>query len=561
MTFSMPREVTILKSFNKTKFNELMPILFNEVNLDTAFTLFFEKCIRKGNIAKKLRTNDFLEGQGDFSFHQNLVPNLSRSEYLENFDSDLGRSILSGWLQASVVEFVPLRSDKSVLVPDLLKLLSVATYRARLPRSNNSSSARGIDTTVYGSLINFLKDAGSEIPTADIQASLIKTSISRGIDFSENDYPWDAPRYNEKDLLDITTMLELRLLEQFPSVKGQQATSSLELPLATPLDRLARDFLDITRAFSQISSDDLLAMYKSVFALRLYQLPIYLATVLNRLRKRENEFVDYSHKMFVDFSGQKGTPSYEMANRSAMNDLQTTSSLIESTIYFLTSRSFMTAMPKSKISTGLTKSLTVADLNELLNFAESKVASITAQSYIDAIRDHFEEVEDRTTLHIVEEIISQTNTKFEALVALIVADVGKRSRDGYRKWFKNIGGVDIARGTDTVALLAGNEKTKSWTYSMTDRMLETLIDLCFVNENGVGLASSLDLVDLLQRMNERFGILVNEVPVEEITIEGGLAANLNLQEFKKRLRQLGRFESLSDEFEAQYVRSPFRRTK
>jgi 5,10-methylenetetrahydrofolate reductase len=92
-------------------------------------------------------------------------------------------------------------------------------------------------------------------------------------------------------------------------------------------------------------------------------------------------------------------------------------------------------------------------------------------------------------------------------------------------------------------------------------MLETLIDLCFVDQNGTGLASSLDLVDLLQRMKERFGVLVNEVPSEDNTIEAGLAANLNLQEFKKRLRQLGRFESLSDEFEAQYVRSPFRRTK
>ncbi len=557
----MPREVVVLKSFNKTKFNELMPILFNEVNLDTAFTLFFEKCIRKGNIAKKLRTNDFLEEDGEYSFHQKLVPSLSRSEYLVNFDSDLGRSILSGWLQASVVDFVPLKSDKSVLVPNLLKLLSVATYRARLPRSNNSSSARGIDTTVYGSLINFLKEVGSEIPQADIQAALIKTSISRGIDFSETDYPWDAPTYNERDLLDITTLLELRLLEQFEGVKGQPATIDLGLPLADPLERLAKDFLDITRAFSQISSDDLLAMYKSVFALRLYQLPIYLATVLNGLRTHNEKEINYSHKMFVDFSGKKGTPSFEMGNKAAMNDLQTTSSLIESTIYFLTSQSFLSTKPKKNVNNRSKKSMSLEDLKELLSFAESEMASITAQSYLETIKSHFESTEDQASLQFVEEVVSQQNTKFEALVSLIVADVGKRSRDGYRKWFKNIGGVELARGTETVALLSGNEKTKSWSYSMTDRMLETLIDLCFVDQNGTGLASSLDLVDLLQRMKERFGVLVNEVPSEDNTIEAGLAANLNLQEFKKRLRQLGRFESLSDEFEAQYVRSPFRRTK
>ena len=561
MTFSMPREIAILKSFNRTKFNELMPILFNEVNLDTAFTLFFEKCIRKGNVAKKLRTSDFLEGSGDFSFHQKLVPNLSKSEHLENFDSELGRAILSSWLQASIIDFVPLRSNKSVLVPDLLKLLSVATYRARLPRSNNSSSARGIDSTVYGSLITYLKESGSEVPKADIQAALIKTSISRGIYFKENDYPWDAPEYNGEDLLDITTMLELRLLEQFEGIKGQPSSVHAGLPLDEPLRQLARDFLDITRAFDQVSSDDLLAMYKSVFTLRLYQLPIYLATALNNLRRHNEDNIHYSHKMFVDFSGKKGTPSFEMGHKSAMSDLQAAASLIDNTIFFLTAKSFVSTKSRKGSQERSTKSLSIEDLQELLEFAESDVASITAQTYLETIQTHFESLDDKNSLLFIEETISQSNTRFEALVSLIIADIGKRSRDGYRKWFKNIGGVELARETDTVALLSGTEKTKSWSYSMTDRMLETLINLCFVDENGRGISTSLDLEVLLQRMKKRFGVLVNEVPQGNNTIEAGLAANLNLQEFKKRLRQLSRFESLSDEFEAQYVRSPFRRLK
>jgi hypothetical protein len=250
-----------------------------------------------------------------------------------------------------------------------------------------------------------------------------------------------------------------------------------------------------------------------------------------------------------------------MGHKSAMSDLQAAASLIDNTIFFLTAKSFVSTKSKKSSQERSAKSLSVEDLQELLEFAESDVASITAQTYLETIQTHFESLNDKNSLLFIEDTISQSNTRFEALVSLIIADIGKRSRDGYRKWFKNIGGVELARETDTVALLSGTEKTKSWSYSMTDRMLETLINLCFVDENGRGISTSLDLEVLLQRMKKRFGVLVNEVPRENNTIEAGLAANLNLQEFKKRLRQLSRFESLSDEFEAQYVRSPFRRLK
>jgi hypothetical protein len=559
MSFSMPKEVDLLKPFNRTKFNELMPILFNEVNLDTAFTLFFEKCIRKGHVAKKLSTKDFLAGV--FNFHESLVPKLSANQNLENFDSELGQSILSNWLQASIVEFVPLRRDKSILIPDLLKLLTVATYRARLPRSNNSSSARGIDGTVYGVLIDHLRKLGSSKPEADIQASLMKTSISKGIDFEEYDVPWKEPKYNGRDILDITTMLELRLLEHFPETESKYVAEEMELKLAEPLSKLAQDFLDITNAFGEISSDDLLAMYKSVFCLRLYQLPIHLAIVLSLVRSGDDQAFDYSHKMFVDFSGKRGSVSFDMGQKSAMNDLQTASSLINNIVFLLTAKTFQSSKSTGRTRNSVSKYLTFEDVQNLLTFASSDVASITASSYLDIIEDHFKSLEDKSALAFIDEIVSQSNSKFEAFVSLIVADLGRRSRDGYRKWFKNVGGVELARGTDTVALLSGSEKTKSWGYSMTDRMLESLIDLCFVDAGGNRLFGSLDLEDLLKRMKDRFGILINEVPPEEENIESGIAANLNLQEFKTRLRQLGRFESLSDEFEAQYVKSPFRRNK
>jgi hypothetical protein len=76
--------------------------------------------------------------------------------------------------------------------------------------------------------------------------------------------------------------------------------------------------------------------------------------------------------MFVDFSGKKGTPSFEMGNKAAMNDLQTTSSLIESTIYFLTSQSFLSTKPKKNVNNRSKKSMSLEDKKELLSYAESQ---------------------------------------------------------------------------------------------------------------------------------------------------------------------------------------------
>jgi hypothetical protein len=73
---------------------------------------------------------------------------------------------------------------------------------------------------------------------------------------------------------------------------------------------------------------------------------------------------------------------------------------------------------------------------------------------------------------------------------------------------------------------------------------------------GVGVASQLRLSGFLRFIERRFGIHVAVPPAFLDTASARAAARENLEALKRRLRQMGYFEALSDDFTAQYLRLP-----
>jgi hypothetical protein len=57
-------------------------------------------------------------------------------------------------------------------------------------------------------------------------------------------------------------------------------------------------------------------------------------------------------------------------------------------------------------------------------------------------------------------------------------------------------------------------------------------------------------------LERRWGILINRPPPLLDNATNREAAAANLEAFKRRLRQMGYFEALSDDFTAQYVIDP-----
>jgi hypothetical protein len=62
--------------------------------------------------------------------------------------------------------------------------------------------------------------------------------------------------------------------------------------------------------------------------------------------------------------------------------------------------------------------------------------------------------------------------------------------------------------------------------------------------------------DLLQELEQRFGMLIDRPPTDFDSADNRAAAAMNLEAFKRRLQLLGCFDGLSDDFSAQHVRNP-----
>lgn len=113
-------------------------------------------------------------------------------------------------------------------------------------------------------------------------------------------------------------------------------------------------------------------------------------------------------------------------------------------------------------------------------------------------------------------------------------------------------------GRRDYALLSGTKsKPVTWKYKMGDSLLVTLINLCFLDDKGIlQKRRHLEMSELLQRLESRFGVLINRPPRELDSPEARAAAVENFAAFTRNLKVLGYFEGLSDDFAAQYVTRP-----
>ena len=564
MRFKIPSQsgFTRMKSI---KNDEIMPILFDDTDLDRMFTVLFERCVKQGETGLPRSKKDFAEG-GDLNLEKKIIPALAKNENLVGFDSEDGREILLNWVRTSTLEFTTEGKTKRGEQIDYMKFLSLAMYRSGLPKSENRSSTRGIDSTAYRAILSYVgKLPGCEKPGREIHASVTSTTLGTGIDFEPIHYPWASPVYNEKDAIDINALLQLRLLENFEAKVSrtkkkvqadlENAVQLLDLPFSNVLDDLARDFYNMTKAFGSKSGVELLSMYKSIFSLRLYRLPIILSQQLKYARENSAE-IEIQHEMFFDFTRSRKSASYRLANESVLADINRASEIIFNLVYF---REAYDMVKKTK---GRLDEYNLLSPNEKIiylgQYTKSDTASDKAYALIEEMETYFTNkgAEGVEYLDVIRE--TKVDSNFDWLIALILGDVEERGLKSLKKWFYSVGGLKEPMAANSVAILAGDKKSmKSWHYAMSDSVLNTLLHLCFVRDNGTVIQrKEIELSVVIEDFRKRFGILIDVPPRGSESPEDMQAATENLAAFKSRIKQLGWFEGLSDDFDAQYISKP-----
>jgi hypothetical protein len=114
-------------------------------------------------------------------------------------------------------------------------------------------------------------------------------------------------------------------------------------------------------------------------------------------------------------------------------------------------------------------------------------------------------------------------------------------------------------------ILRGQEgKRSTWRYRPAEELVLNLVDMCFIEppnspEKQVAFArTKLSLTTVLNRLKERYGILIDQPPAFIDNPETREAASTNLAAFTSFLRDVGCFQTLSDDFAGNEVLRPRR---
>ena len=96
---------------------------------------------------------------------------------------------------------------------------------------------------------------------------------------------------------------------------------------------------------------------------------------------------------------------------------------------------------------------------------------------------------------------------------------------------------------------------------MSDDLLATLVLLAMIEDPSGDLhhvtpRATLRLAEFLEFLEKRFGIIIARPPSFLDSVTARSAAAENFESLKRRLRQMGFFQALSDDFTAQKLQMP-----
>ncbi len=547
MTFAIPKG---LKDLNSLTFDLVLPVELNDTDVERMLTAVMERAIKQGRVAGS---------KTDPGKYREHLAQLSASPDMAGFNDVRGQEVLDGWLRASVVEMGTVGLKRVGEQMDYVRPLTVASYRAGLPKSR--SRHRKADALAYRSMLQEVSARGGVQLQKEL-AELFHRSLGRGVDVGVN--PWPNPRYDGETELDVNELLALRFLETFgehrnPTKDGASSNRVEAIPGATA--PIGRDIVLLLSAFGEEwSPAEVVSGMAALLSLRLFQLPLRLAAACRDLLSggiaADVIKSDSSNplELYCDFTRRRGGASDDVARQCVARDL-------ESLRGFFSDRLLLRSVSQAAAVTidhGNVQQLEPQEqlmaLAGLVGDPQVEMAMKMQLNQIEQELDDSDSAEEGR--HLIADLRISGLSGSDQLVTVLVEGLRKRGLENQEKWFWTTGGL-VAKGPNRpYSLLEGTVRARStWRYAPGDELLTAVLSMCFVEGSG-RVSPQLPIAVILERLRERFGILIDQPPRELDSADARAGATENLQAFCRQLQLLGCFRGLSDDFSAQYVTRP-----
>lgn len=559
MAFRLPKS-ELGTRMSSAVYELLMPATLESTNVERLLVQLLERVVKVG------RTSPAHTAKTANLALEALVEKLSKNPSMVNFDNEQGRSMLEGWLRAVVVEMISDKNSPSGDEIDYLKLLSVASYRAGLPKAH--SKHRKVDQLVYRSMVTYwLSNPGANAETLR-HAIIEDTPLGNGLVFPAAQYPYSEPEYSGGERIDINALLELRFLEGIPgrspaeSKTGRLDSSALDSAVPAATLPVGKHMVDIMRAYRDWSASEITVSLTCIVALFMYQLPIRVGAAVRELLTEGGNLDLLTDcdtnpvQMYFDFTNDPSSSSSELAKQCVARDQRILSNYFRDMV--LLRETELLARLTPNVRTELESLNASARLAKIATLVADPSVETNAGTWLEYLEGMFLEMPETQDLEIFRAIRNASATNLDAIVKVILEDRRKIGSDSIRKWAASTGGLTKDGSRKEHALLSGTmAHSTTWKYSMSESMLLTLINLCYLDEKGRKPESSaLEMRVLLDRLERRFGVLISQVPIGLDSPEARRGASENLVAFISKLKTLGYFRGLSDDFSAQYIERP-----
>jgi len=561
----MPTLPPQLKDFKSLQTPEIFPMEFQVIDVERTLTPILERAVRMGRVNKSKTSKE----ANAYAAYLDLLMSSDKIVGLEQ-QKDRRLAVLNGWLRSSVVVFNRKGDNKKREGMDYIRPLTLGIFRSGLPTAHTQS--RKIDQWVYRTSIGQIDE-----PQAKQRAlkMLFINTLGTGIDFGLN--LGDNPKYDGIESMDLNAILAMYFLQGFPEPERSPATKDSEI--ATSVSDIS-EILFEPEAFRAIGKDvvELLQLYgntlsaiettdhlAALISLRLFQAPLRVARALRACVEQSTteleEGINTTNpvEIYSDFTNGKVAESELLAKNCVQRDLNYHQFLYNDRFFV---RALQIAEPLLVDRAVDFASMKMASrIRYLVNTRHEDDFQMALRLNIQTFKSGIENLAEAPKEEwkaVLEDLEQVQNLKpEEVLSGLMQHAVAPRALAQQFMWFYSTGGMRTSNLHRGYAILSGSQGAKStWKYAMTDSVLTSIILLCFVEGNGSRTSKTLRLETLLQRMRDRFGILVAEPPTSMRSYENYQAASSNKKAFISKLQLLGCYEGLSDDFSSQLVRRP-----
>lgn len=556
-------KIRIPKDMAGVKFPKVCTIELNNFDVDLFLPALFFTILAEGR-GKAKQTNN----PKDIS---KFVNALAQHPTLEGFDDPKGQEVLERLVRTALITTGGVgRSRAGEQITSIVPYTLLA-YKPGFPIE--SSRLRGADTFIY----HGLKDqAGGDDKLRDF----VKKIFGRGVQIGKISELGGT--YDGKIQLDTLTRLSIAFLDGFENTRPAIRGSEKNFP--SPCPTLARELANSLYCYLQMYYDSMPIQAFTYHLLilinfELFNYTLKLVHAVNELVQHPEtlpmamrDSIETSHpQLYLDFTESTTGHSQEMAKACVRRDIETYQQYLSSILLLRQLDMYVEKLKRNPrhradIEKILPPEMVGAQyLQGLLLLRNEPIgATIDASALLDEDRireanTNEGEEDNPDALNWLEAIVDTAEGDVERVVSLLLEGQRENAIQHFIQWYCGVGGMKKPQG-----VLRGNaQNRKSWRYAPTNDLLAVFVQLAAAHfskgakEGETQEVQPLRLQEFLQFLEQRFGILVDRPPAQFEGAEYAAAARENLRAMLCRLRQMGIFRDLSDDFTVQRLHPPY----